>query len=168
MLYPQQLVGRDTDGKAGEFFVSELGKHNVDYPAICMKLTPDESPRVTLVAYGAMAPLAVQAALNVFLREEILVEVVVPSLIKPLPLADILSSARSSGRVVIAEEGVRTGGWGAELAALLHESAAGDLVTPVRRVGALDLPIPSAKSLEERVLPQVADIEKAIYGAALH
>ena len=100
--------------------------------------------------------------MRVFLQDEIVVETIVPSLIKPLPAADVLDSARSSGRVVIAEEGVVTAGWGAELASRISEEAFADLRSSVARVGAKELPIPSARVLEDNVLPGIRDIERAI------
>jgi pyruvate dehydrogenase E1 component beta subunit len=100
--------------------------------------------------------------MNVFLHDEIVVEVLVPSLIKPFPTADVLPSARASGRVLIAEESVRTAGWGAELAAALSEAAFADLKAPIHRIGAADHPIPSARHLEDETLPGTADIERAL------
>jgi pyruvate/2-oxoglutarate/acetoin dehydrogenase E1 component len=162
-LYPQQLLTPDSGGKAGDFFVSAIRNQDPAFPSMSLRVSRDEQPQATLLAYGAMAPLAVEAAINVFMREELLVEVILPSSVKPLPLADILPAVQRSGAVVIAEEGVRTAGWGAELAAQIYESAYASLRAPVRRIGAHDCPIPSSKTLEDQVLPQVRDIEDALY-----
>jgi len=163
LLYPQRLSQPDEAGMIGDFFAEVLVHHSKDYPSISLALARGERPHVTLIAYGGMAPLATEAAFNVFMRDEILVETIIPSLIKPFPVPDVLPSVRKSGRVVITEEGVRTSGWGAELASQLYEVAFGALVKPIERVGAKELPIPSSRPLEDQVLPQVADIEAAIY-----
>ena len=64
--------------------------------------------------------------------------------------------------MLVAEEGVRTGGWGAELGSQITDAAFGWLTRPVARVGAAETPVPSSKPLEESVLPQPSDIEAAI------
>ena len=163
LLYPQRLNQPDAVGKIGDFIAEILVTHSEDYPSISLTLVKGERPEVSLIAYGGMAPLATEAALNVFMRDEIHVETIIPSLIKPFPLLDVLPSVRKSGQVVIAEEGVRTSGWGAELASQICEAAFDDLVKPIGRVGAKEMPIPSSRPLEDQVLPQVADIETAIY-----
>jgi len=163
LSYPQRLLQPDAAGRIRDFFAESSVAHNEDYPVIILTLAKGERADVTLIAYGGMAPLAAEAAVNVFMRDEICVEVIIPSLIKPFPLLDVLSFVRRSGRIVIAEEGVRTSGWGAELASQIYEIAFDALVKPIGRVGAKDLPIPSSKPLEDEVLPQVSDIEAAIY-----
>ena len=78
----------------------------------------------------------------------------IPALIKPVPVADLIPEIARCGKVLVAEEGVATGGWGAEVASLIHEAAFDQLEGPVRRLGARDTPIPSARTLEEAVLPR--------------
>jgi pyruvate dehydrogenase E1 component beta subunit len=67
-----------------------------------------------------------------------------------------------SGRLVVVEEGPRTGGWGAELAAQAQEQFWRHLRAPVQRIAARDGIIPSTRSLENVVLPGKADIVNAI------
>jgi pyruvate/2-oxoglutarate/acetoin dehydrogenase E1 component len=163
LLYPQMVEEPDASGRVGDFVATTITNQSADYPTVSLSLEECGRPAVTLIAYGGMATLAVDAALSVFMRDEIAVQVLIPSLITPFPVADVLPSIPQSGRVVIAEEGVRTSGWGAELASQIYEAVFGTLVKPIARVGAMDVPIPSAGSLEAQVLPQVADIEAAIY-----
>ena len=84
------------------------------------------------------------------------------SSLKPLPLCDLLQSIKESRKVVILEEGVKTSGWGAELACSINENCFSYLNKTITRLGALELPIPSSKSIENVVLPQVGDIVKAL------
>ena len=109
-----------------------------------------------------MAPFVMEAAKNVFLQDEIIVEVLLPSIIKPLPLVDILPSCKNSGNIIICEEGVKTSGWSSELASLITENIFQKLKNPIERIGAKGIPIPSSRLLEEYVLPQVNDIELSI------
>lgn len=163
LLYPEQLRQIDEGGRVGDFYAETLTNSNVDYPTMCLRLDNEGRPDVTLIAYGGMAPYAIEAAFNVFMRDEIKVEVAIPSLVKPLPLADIIPSIRRSGRVVIAEESVLTSGWGAELASQVYEAGFGVVSKPIGRIGAKEIPIPGSRALEDEVLPQIKDIEAAIY-----
>jgi pyruvate/2-oxoglutarate/acetoin dehydrogenase E1 component len=159
-LYPEKLKGLDGGEKVGDFYLCEINQSNKDYPTISLKVEKAK-PDITLIAYGGVSRLAVKAALNLFLEEEILVEVLIPSLIKPLCVQDVLRSVEVTGRVVIVEEGVKTGGYGSELGSLITENAYNYLVKPVFRIGAKSFPIPSSKYLEKSILPQQNDIESA-------
>ena len=74
----------------------------------------------------------------------------------------MLESVARTGSLVTAEEGTLTGGFGAEIAARVPEAAWSDLRGPVRRVAARDGIIPSARPLEEAMLPSAEDVVEAI------
>jgi len=114
---------------------------------------PEDAADVVIVTYGGMAQVAVEAALELFIEEEVLVHVVIPSMIRQLPADDFLSVVRQSGRLLVLEEGNRIGGWGAEVATRIQEEIFTDLLRPVQRMGAEDFPIPSALPLEREILP---------------
>jgi pyruvate/2-oxoglutarate/acetoin dehydrogenase E1 component len=80
----------------------------------------------------------------------------------PLDLESVLQSVRNTNRVVIAHEACRRGGFGGELAAEIQERAFDDLDAPIERVGALDVPIPYRKPLEEAVIPDEGRIIAAV------
>lgn len=162
-LYPQLLMQLESDGKIGNFFAKTIQNYNKYYPTVSLMPVEDEKPQITLVAYGGMAPIVAEGAFNVFMRDEIITEVILPSLVKPVPLPDIIESIRLSRRLIIAEESICTAGWGAELGCQVYENIFEILIKPIRRIGAKDLPIPSSRILEEENLPQVSDIERAIY-----
>ncbi|MDP8222827.1 MAG: transketolase C-terminal domain-containing protein [Candidatus Lernaella stagnicola] len=164
LLYPLRLE-QPENGRAGDWHVEVVAPES-PYPTLRLVADPAETPTVTLLAYGGMAPLALEAAMNALVRDEILVEVLLPSRVKPFPVADVAGFVRKSGRAVIAEESPREGGWGAEMAARLMESAFADLRAPIARVGAKETPIPASMPLEKHVLPQVADIEAALRAVA--
>jgi pyruvate/2-oxoglutarate/acetoin dehydrogenase E1 component len=65
---------------------------------------------------------------------------------------------RKSGKVLIVHEDSVTGGVGAEIAATIADESFHDLDAPVRRVGAADVPVPFAPTLEEAVLPDTGRI----------
>ena len=107
LLYPERLKEPNGSVMIDDFHHKIINICNKKYPSISLKIEKNENPDITLIAYGGMAPLIVKAATNLFFEEEVLVEVLIPSLIKPFPLEDILPSVRKSGRVVIVEEGVK-------------------------------------------------------------
>ena len=69
---------------------------------------------------------------------------------------------RKTGRLIIAHEAHRRLGIGAEIAALVQEHAFDYLDAPIVRVGAMDIPIPSSKPLEDVALPGKTQILQAI------
>ncbi len=163
LLYGEQLKLPGINNKIDDFFVYSLRNHNELYESISMKLVKDEQPDITLVTYGGMTLLALEAALNVFMEKEILIEVIIPSLVKPLPLQDIIPSVEKSKRLIILEESIVTAGWGTVFARHIYDRFFGILRRPVELIGAKDMPIPASKSLENQVLPQIEDIERVIY-----
>jgi len=122
---------------------------------------------VTVVASGAMTPRALAAA-EALNAEAIDVEVVDLRTLAPLDREAILASARKTGRVVVAHEAWKIGGIGAEVAAMIAEEAFEDLLAPIVRVGAPHVPIPSAQSLRDLVIPSadtIADAVRRVYEA---
>jgi len=82
--------------------------------------------------------------------------------LQPLDRESIFASVRKTGRVVIVEEACVTGGVGAEVSALVAEHCLDVLEAPIRRVGAADVPIPSAVDLEKVVLPSADGVLRAV------
>ena len=74
----------------------------------------------------------------------------------------VFASARKTNRVLVAHEDSVTMGFGAEVAARIAEHCFDALDAPVMRLGAEDCFVPSAPSLEQAVLPQVADLRAAV------
>ena len=113
----------------------------------------------TVLAYGAMVPIAIEAAENVAERGWS-VEVVNLRTLVPLDQDTVLESVRKTGRVVIVHEAPRTCGYGAELAALIAEQALTSLVAPVLRVTGYDTPFPY--TLEHAYLPDAPRVIRAL------
>ncbi len=116
---------------------------------------------VTLVSYSRTVLHALEAAEEAA-SQGISTEVIDLRCTAPLDLDAILASVRKTGRLVIAHEAHRQLGMGAEIAALVQERAFDYLDAPIVRVGAMDIPIPSSKPLEDVVLPGKAQILAAI------
>jgi pyruvate/2-oxoglutarate/acetoin dehydrogenase E1 component len=118
-----------------------------------------EGDDVTLVAYGAMVPVAERTAEE--LAGEASIEVLDNRTLKPLDEDALLSSAAKTGRVVIVQEAPRTAGYGAELAAVLAEKAILDLRAPVLRVTGYDVPYPYWQ-IEDAYMPSVERVSAAV------
>ncbi len=116
---------------------------------------------LTLVAWGMMVFMAVEVAERLS-EEGIDVEVIDLRTIVPLDFVTIVESLKKTGKLLIAHEAARTCGFGAEIAARASELAFEYLDAPVVRVTGQDCPVPYCKSLEDAVLPQKEDLEKAI------
>jgi 2-oxoisovalerate dehydrogenase E1 component len=116
---------------------------------------------VTVVAVAAMVIKALDVA-RILEKDGISVEVVDPRTIAPLDKKTILESVKKTGRLVIAEEGCVTGGFGSEVAAIAAKEAFDYLDAPIERVGAPDTPVPFAPELEQTYIPGEEEIEQAI------
>ena len=112
---------------------------------------------VTLVGFSYVLGMALDAA-EQLMKDDISVEVIDIRSIKPLDMDTVLRSVEKTGRIVIVEEGPKTGGVGAEIAAVVAERALPYLDGRVIRVAAADTPIPSSLELERAVLPNTEQI----------
>ena len=120
-----------------------------------------EGGDVTVVATMAMVPRALAAA-DTLAREGVSVEVIDPRTLRPLDEDTILRSVRKTSRALVVHEAWTTGGFGAEVSALIADKAFMDLDAPVRRLGALDVPMPYNDALERATIPSVERIGEAI------
>jgi len=116
---------------------------------------------VTVVALSRLVHEAVAAA-DELAEAGIDVEVIDPRTLVPLDLDTIVESVARTHRLVVAHEAVRSGGFGAELAALVQEAAFEELDAPVARVGAPFAPIPFSPPLEDGYLPGKDEIVAAV------
>jgi pyruvate dehydrogenase E1 component beta subunit len=139
---------------------------------------PDELPRVplgvasvrrvgtdvTLIAWGAVVPPALEAAEQVARTEGIEVEVIDPRTLSPLDWDTLVSSVEKTGRLVVAHEAPRSGGPGGELVASLVERCFYALRSPPQRVAGGDVVYPP-QLLEDAYLPDASRIAAALVSA---
>ncbi len=115
---------------------------------------------LTLVAYGGTLAKALEAAEQLAGRG-VEAEVIDLRTLRPLDEQTIVESVVRTHRALVVDEGWRSGGISAEIAARLAEQAFYDLERPVRRVCSAEVPIPYAKHLEDAALPQTESIVAA-------
>ena len=132
------------------------------YPALTFSGNGFGRADATIVTYGGMLPVVLDAATELILEHEVFTEVVALGRILPLDLEPVLESLGRTGSLVTVEEGTLTGGVGAEIAARVQAEAWSDLNGPVTRVATRDGIVPSARSLEDEALPGVEDVVAAV------
>ena len=119
-----------------------------------------EGRDLSILTYGAMLWTALEAA-STLEREGIDAEVIDLRTLFPLDEAAILSSVAKTSKAIILHEATRTGGIGAEIAAVLAERCFEYLDAPLMRITAPDTPVPYSPPLEEKFLPSEEEIERA-------
>ncbi|WP_340681397.1 alpha-ketoacid dehydrogenase subunit beta [Amycolatopsis coloradensis] len=115
---------------------------------------------LTITAYGGTLRTALAAA-DDLAAQGIDAEVIDLRVLRPLDEAAILASVTRTHRLVIVDEGWRSGSLSAEIAARVAEKALYELDAPIERVCTAEVPIPYAKQLEEAAIPRPADIVAA-------
>jgi pyruvate dehydrogenase E1 component beta subunit len=118
-----------------------------------------EGSDVTLVSWGASV-VDTLAAADALARDGVSAAVIDIATLRPLDAEPVLASVARTGRCVVVHEAVRTGGFGAEVAARIAERALTSLLAPIERVTGLDTLIPLPR-LEGRFLPGPAQVEAA-------
>jgi pyruvate dehydrogenase E1 component beta subunit len=116
---------------------------------------------VTIVADSWMVYKSLAAA-EVLAANGISAEVIDLRTLRPWDHETVLDSVRKTGRAVVVSESPGTGGLSADVSAVIAEQAFDDLKAAVKRVTALDTPIPFSVKLEKIILPGEEDIIRAV------
>jgi pyruvate/2-oxoglutarate/acetoin dehydrogenase E1 component len=115
---------------------------------------------VTVVTYGGSLCKSLEAA-AALAGEGIEAEVIDLRSLRPLDMATVVASVAKTRRVVIVDEGWKSGSISAEIGMRLVEQAFFELDAPIRRVCSAEVPMPYAAHLEQAALPQPATIAAA-------
>jgi pyruvate dehydrogenase E1 component beta subunit len=116
---------------------------------------------VTLVTYGRGVEWSLEAAAQLE-KEGIGVEVVDLRWLRPLDLEPVYESFRKTNRCVVVEESLPRFSFGSEIAATLQEAAFDYMDAPIKRVSAMDVPLPFARDIELMALPNTAKVIDAV------
>ncbi|MDX6154073.1 alpha-ketoacid dehydrogenase subunit beta [Marinococcus sp. PL1-022] len=151
IFYEHKLLYKTQEHVPEEAYTIPLGEADVKR----------EGTDVTIVATAVMVHKALEAA-EKLAEEGIDVEVIDPRTLVPLDEQTIVDSVKKTGKVIVVHEAVKRGGYGGEIASMIAESEAFDyLDAPIRRLGALPIPVPYNPALEKAMVPQVDDIMQA-------
>ena len=139
------------------------GEYTIPLGVADVKRTGED---ITLVATSSMVQVALQAA-DQLAALGISAEVVDPRTTAPLDKETLIASAKKTSRALIVDEGYHSYGVTAEMASVIAEGAFYYLDAPVKRLGALDVPVPFSPVLEDLTVPtpeRVVEIAKSLCG----
>ncbi|RIH87996.1 alpha-ketoacid dehydrogenase subunit beta [Calidithermus roseus] len=126
-----------------------------------------EGSAATLIAYGGMVEVCQKAA-EVAAREGVELEVIDVETLVPLDTPTLVESVAKTGRAVVVYEAMRTGGFGAEIAARLAEEALDYLEAPIVRVAGWDAPYPPFSAVENFYRPDAKRVLEAVRQVLTH
>ena len=154
---PKYLYRRQRAEVPDESYTVEIGQAEV----------VREGDAVSIITYGAMVDEAI-AACESLAEEGVDAELIDLRTLAPLDKETVLASIERTGRAVIVHEATRTGGVGAEIAAILAEEAFELLDAPLVRVTAPDTPVPYSPPLEKAFRPNSESIREAVLRSAAY
>ena len=146
---------RETFGRAaypGPDYMVPFGKAKIVHPGM----------HLTVITYGAVVPRALQAAQKLEREHHISVELIDLRTLNPFDWDTIATSVKKTNRLIVAYEDSLSWGYGAELAARVADQLFEHLDAPVRRVAAKDTFVAYQPALENVILPQSADLFRAM------
>ncbi len=115
---------------------------------------------ITIIATSSMVQVALGAA-RLLEERGVSAEVVDPRTLWPLDEKTLIDSARKTSRVIVVDEGYGRYGVTGELASVIQENAFFDLEAPVKRMGAMHVPIPFSPPLEDATVPTEQSVAEA-------
>src|SRR5437764_1915734 len=121
-----------------------------------------EGADISVITYGAVVPRALQAAQRLQREHGINVELLDLRTLNPYDWEAIANSVRKTNRVLVAYEDTLSWGYGAEIAARIADELFEHLDAPVRRIAAKDVFVAYQPLLDDEILPQSEDIERAM------
>jgi pyruvate dehydrogenase E1 component beta subunit len=120
-----------------------------------------EGTDVTIITYGKQVLDAMKAA-DALSKDGINAEVIDLRSLYPLDKETIFKSVEKTHKVVVVSEEVKRGAFSGEIASLIAEECFYECDAPIKRVGALNTPVPFSMGLENYMLPNDKDIEAAV------
>ena len=127
-----------------------------------------EGTDITLIGTSSMVQIALEAA-DILAEKDISAEVIDPRTVMPLDKKTLIESAIKTSRVIVIDEGYDSYGVTAEIASVIAEGAFYHLEAPVKRIGAMDVPIPFSPVLEDLTVPNagmVVEMAEKLFAAS--
>jgi len=153
ILYCEHILLYGVRGEVPEeYYEVPLGKADIKRPG----------RDLTLIAYSRMVHIALETAERLEREKGVSAEVVDLRSLRPLDLETVLDSVRRTHRAMVIEETWETGGFGAYVGFRIQQEAFDDLDAPVARVAGEDVPHPYNRTLEQRAIPSVERVLRAV------
>src|SRR5207237_534204 len=146
---------RETYGRSpypGPDYMIPFGKSKIVQPGTDL----------SVITYGAVVPRALQAAQKLEREHGVRVELIDLRCLNPFDWETIAASVHKTNRALVAYEDSLSWGYGAEIAARIADQLFEQLDAPVRRVAAKDTYVAYQPILEDAILPQTADLYRAM------
>ena len=162
-LYPQNLIEQKTLENSDWTFYNQI--EDLNYPGTVVNIKNSiavKSPDICIISFGSTFSIIEKAADILLIEDEITIELFMIENLTHIDYEIFEKSITETGRVLLIEEGSVTLGVMAEVATRIYTRFFNSLTIPVSRIGADDWILPSAKQLEDKVLPSVNDIVKCI------
>ncbi|OVE79621.1 alpha-ketoacid dehydrogenase subunit beta [bacterium J17] len=160
LLYPLHLA--EGNNNAYENLNLSEDKQGVDTATCSLLAVPREDCELTVVAYGYQGHLVAQVIERLAVEDEIFVELLVPAQISDVDWGPIERSVAATKRLLTVEEGTGGWSWGSEIATYINKKFFGELASPVEVLASERTIVPSAKTLEEKMLVGEEKIEQSI------
>jgi pyruvate dehydrogenase E1 component beta subunit len=133
--------------------IEELSSGSSPFKASILK----QGNLLTLVTYGGMVPRSLEAA-SLLDKEGKSIEVIDLRCLRPLDEESIFTSVKKTRRLLIVDEGWKSGSLAGEISARVMETIFYELDAPVQRLCRREVPIPYAAQMEKAAIPQTSDI----------
>lgn len=159
VLYTQRMYHA---GSIDEYFRYEALDSEQNFVRVSLNGMDATQAGCAIIAPGGMASRCMQAMKDLFLNLEILTQLFVPSQLYPFNIQTIAAYLRDIEHLFVAEESVRGGTWGNEVAQHIYAQLWGSLKHPVQLIASRESVIPAAPHLEKRVIVQAEDIYNRI------
>ena len=158
LIFEHAMLFNETQEVSAEFVAADLDRAEIKRAG----------QDITLITYGGMVPKTLAAAAELE-AAGISAEVIDLRTLRPLDRETILTSVKKTHRVVIVDEGWKSGSISAEIAMSIVEGGFYDLDAPIARVCSEEVPIPYSAHMEQAAIPQVdkivAAVNKVVYGS---
>ena len=154
-------VNRSQDGMVDDFHIKRTEGNAA--PWILLSLTEFEDEEATLITYGGMVPLVMEAAHKALLENDLSVRILAPGKLSPLDGFTLRKLIAENGSALCIEEASCAYGFGSEVAAVLMEAG-----RRCYRLGAKGITIGASAVLEDQILPSVNEIHRAIVALRGH
>jgi len=158
LSYPKKIFSTNNV----EYFNIKKIKNSSNDIILSLIIDKDEKPDIIILTYGGMSSICLEAARELFFEDEINVQVIIPSMIKPFSIDKIKNSIISCGQLIIVEEGISICGWGSMVLSSIGDELFKYLKAKPIIIGSKEYPIASSRVLEDKILPQKDNIKEGI------
>jgi pyruvate/2-oxoglutarate/acetoin dehydrogenase E1 component len=159
--YPKELLNQSNCQDGISIRYSEG-----NYPTVYLSNSEFDNHEILIISHGGNAILIEEFLIEILIEHELSVQANFPSIIKPLPIDDLIDGVEDCKMIIIFEESPKNFGWGNEIVASMAEKGLTE-GKKIVRIGAEESPIPSSILLEKKMLPGISDITNAIRAEGL-